>query len=284
MNSNIDEVSAATEQISAGMEETAAASQEMSSMSQNFEKAIDTIAARARQGSLTVKEINNRAVGLKETASNSQKTAHEIRSSIDVEMRSALENSKAVQQISILSNTILSIASQTNLLALNAEIEAARAGEAGKGFSVVATEIRNLAEASKNTVSEIQATIQTVLIAVDLLSNSALRSLSFIDNQVVNDYAFFMKSSEQYSIDAADMDNLVADFSTTTNELSTTVQNMVKMISEISCATNECSTGTSDITQQISVIVDKSNKVILETEMAGGSSGKLLKIISGFKV
>ncbi|MEG0440668.1 MAG: methyl-accepting chemotaxis protein, partial [Solibacillus sp.] len=77
-------------------------------------------------------------------------------------LEEAMENSKVVTQINVLSESIMQISSQTNLLALNAAIEAARAGEAGRGFAVVADEIRKLAEESKNTVIEIQGITEKV--------------------------------------------------------------------------------------------------------------------------
>ena len=100
--------------------------------------------------------IMERARKRHEASNRSAKEAVALYQETRADLERAIADSKRVQEIDTLTEEILSISSQTNLLALNASIEAARAGEAGKGFSVVAEEIRELADHSRLAVDQIR--------------------------------------------------------------------------------------------------------------------------------
>lgn len=284
LNTHIEDVSSTTEELSAGMEETAASTQEMNATSAEIEKAVESIASKANEGSVSAGDISKRAVQLKDTFLASQKKALEIFLNNKNKLETALEESKAVEKISVLSNAIMEITSQTNLLALNAAIEAARAGEAGRGFAVVADEIRKLAEDSKNAVAEIQDITKTVTNSVLNLSTSSSDMLEFMSTDVDGDYKIMLGATEQYSKDAEFIDTLISDFSATSEELLASIQNMVQIINGVTNATNEGAGGTTNIAQKAAVVAERANEVMIQTASTKESADKLIEMVSRFKV
>ncbi|WZL71956.1 methyl-accepting chemotaxis protein [Clostridiaceae bacterium 35-E11] len=284
LNALIEGISATIQQLSAGMEETAASSEEMSATSEEIEQAVHNIATRAQKGMVSVEEISKRAKNLRDSAVQAQENAHKVRLEIDDQIKTAISESKSVEQIKVLSNSILEITQQTNLLALNAAIEAARAGEAGKGFAVVADEIRKLAETSNATVVEIQAITENVINAVGKLTQSAKGALNFIDEKVVIDYQRLVETGEKYGEDAVFVESLVGDFSATSQQIAASAQNMTRVINEVSLVINEGAKGTSDIAENIGSIVNKSYEVLERSDKIQQNMERLSNSITKFKV
>lgn len=280
----VEEVSATTEELSAGMEETAASTEEMNAISSEIDKAIESIAQRAQEGSKTANTISIRAKAFKESAIVSQKDAFDIYNNTSGMLKESIEQSKEVEQINRLSETILQITEQTNLLALNAAIEAARAGEAGKGFAVVADEIRTLAENSKQSASEIQRVTKLVLNSVENLAQNSTDILQFINTKVFEDYDNLVKISEKYNEDITVVDKIIIDLRNTTEELFISMKNMTKTINEISIATNEGASGTSHIAERSVTVSNEANEVLVYANKTKGSTERLVKSVSIFKI
>lgn len=284
LKGDMENASATTEQLSAGIEETAASLQEMNATSTQIEAAVDNMAKRASEGSKTAEEIKARAADLRKKAVESKESALELLNQSQKELEDAIQHSKSISQIQSLTDAILEIATQTNLLSLNAAIEASRAGEHGAGFAVVADEIRKLAEDSKNTVSEIQQVIETVIHAVDNLAKCSQNILGFIGSRVVQDYDVQVRIGEQYDLDAEHMNSMMLDISSTSEQLMASVSNLIKAINDVSVSANEGASGTSDLAGLVTHVNDKCNDVLAMAEKANKSVAALKEYVQKLAV
>ncbi|QJR80719.1 methyl-accepting chemotaxis protein [Alteromonas pelagimontana] len=169
------EVKASADEITSNTNQAAAAIEEMSLTSQNIAENINNTAVAAE-------EINRVATACLSASNESVAEIDTLLASFTATVTTVEQLKAQTDSINRILEVIKAIAGQTNLLALNAAIEAARAGEQGRGFAVVADEVRQLAQRSHNSVSEIETLLSNLVAAGDSASSQMEQSNAIANN------------------------------------------------------------------------------------------------------
>lgn len=284
LNKDVEEVSLNTEDLSANIEETAASAEELAASSKEMGEIVNSIAGKSQGASEKAVAISENAKNIMVVSETNQKETEKMFEETDTRLKSSIEKAKAVEQINVLSESILQITSQTNLLALNAAIEAARAGEAGRGFSVVAEEIRKLAEESSQTINKIQTVTGIILTSVEDLTDNSQNMLNFIENKVLKDYEVLIDISHQYNKDALYYKDFSLDLNTISEDLLLSVENIIRTIDGVAGAATEGAAETAAIADKVADVNNKSSYILNETSKVKASSEKLKEDITKFKI
>lgn len=189
-----------TEQASS-LEETAASMEEMT--------------ATVRQNAHSAERADSLAKEASVVATKGGKVAQEAAEAMG-------EISASSKQIADIVNVIDNIAFQTNLLALNASVEAARAGEQGRGFSVVAQEVRNLAQRSAEAAKDIKTLIDDSVNRIDAGSRLAAESSDSLTKIVAS---------------VAEVSSIVTEIATASNEQSNGITQVNRAVEQMDSVT-----------------------------------------------
>lgn len=249
VSDNANETAQATEHIAASMEQIATGSQLQQTASEEnaialeeFARGIQSIventasvAELASHSALQAEQGNATIVDAMEQMKSINQSVHTTESAVEQLLDHSLQIEKII-------DVITNIAGQTNLLALNASIEAARAGESGRGFSVVAGEVRKLAEQSSESAKQIAELISVMQNS----TQETVNAMGYVRQEVASGMKVVAQAGQMFE------------------HIMALVQQVTGQVQETSAATEEMSAGTEEITAS----VDEMAKVATDASSA----------------
>ncbi|WP_273208389.1 methyl-accepting chemotaxis protein [Marinobacter subterrani] len=252
MGRNGEQVEDETEQTATAVQEISHTAVDIAKYTQSVNDAVQNANDAAHSGADIVRRS---ATTMSELAERIQKTHDQVG-----------QLSKTGEKVNSIVGVINGLAEQTNLLALNAAIEAARAGEAGRGFSVVADEVRSLAEktvSATNGIAEIVESLNRETSAITRLMKEGLESAGEGEGsskEAANSIEQITGSIRQL---AGDMNQVVSSV----EGISTTTEEIAQKVEQIHGHTRE----TSDIRQKLNAHIDRlSSQVAALTQASQG--------------
>lgn len=310
-NGMIAHIGEMTQQLAAASEELYASGEQVGEVADKVSISIENVASGAEEQSAQIEEVSkninfltdklrvvgDRSITMIQSAGEVMNRIEQGNQSVDLSIeqiqqieRQTTEVAGVIKALGTRSEKVGSIvelingiASQTNLLALNAAIEAARAGEAGRGFSVVADQIRKLAEESAHATDTIASLIKEIQDDIQRSVAEMERGKSSVENGVKlmekTDHIF-----HQINDVANELKDLLQTVTTDTKEMAAYSQDVNRVFHGISQVSHDFAGISQDVASSTEEQVASTQEIISSSKQISEMAEQLAQAIERFKV
>ncbi len=252
-NDAIKQITEASQQMAEGATGQSKEVQSANQLVEHMAKEIQRVARTAESAAQAAKRTEDSAAAGTQAVQNVVTGMDTLRSSVQAGAKKMKNLGDRSMEITSIVGTIAHISEQTNMLALNAAIEAARAGEHGRGFSVVAEEVRKLAERTAAATQEIDKLVKTIHAETNETVSAIERQTEVVEQQSskVGEAGDTLALIRKVSTESAD---LATDISGVAQNQAKGTGDLVKAIGQVSRiagATQASAVGTVAIVQKL---------------------------------
>ncbi|ACL70844.1 methyl-accepting chemotaxis protein [Halothermothrix orenii] len=300
-----------SEQLASSSEELSASGDQVGETAGQVGSAIQNVASGAEEQSAQIEEVNNKMNDLKNLVDRMEKMSFSMKDASDEVVLSINKGNESVseaidkannvkdtslevaqlinklgkfsEEIGNIVELINGISAQTNLLALNAAIEAARAGEAGRGFSVVAEEIRELAEESGEATEKISNIIGQIRDSVAEAVNKMEESARVVDDNVAT-IEQTGKAFNEIEGSADKLNQFIETVAKNATEVTTISQQVSEAIDDVAAVSQEAAGNSEEVAASSEEQIAATEEIVSGAKRLADLAEDLAEAVSQFDV